>query len=93
MNIEFRLNGSLVEFSDRSYHEAQILIGEGIMNDLDTKIAMEHAIKPFKGIHIAMIPVLNDKNRYQELVRLLENVHIIIWPTKNHKLRPELGQL
>lgn len=61
-NIEFKPSKTLVEFADCLYHEAQILVESGSMTDFDSKIAMEHTIKPYKEFHIAMIPVFNDRN-------------------------------
>lgn len=60
--IEFRPNETLIDFADRFYHKAQILVGAGLIKDFDSKIAMEHKIKPYKKLQVAIIPAFNDRN-------------------------------
>lgn len=58
LNISIRLDETLIEFADRFYHSAQVLLGSGAMTHYDSQIALLNAIKPHLELHHSMLPAL-----------------------------------
>ena len=75
MNIHFKLNESKPEFCEQFYLEARSLTSNQILNDSDACIALQHALKPYYELGMAMMPAFLGKPSTQDMVNYLILLH------------------
>lgn len=79
-NISFRKGETLANFAKRFYHDAQILLGAGVMNQLDCRITMTRALKPYKQIWGTMFSVLGKCDTIQMATEHLARLDAMYGP-------------